>query len=134
MDNYLDHLGDWPKNVSELVKKKEITVITERNAINFIHGKENQNKVSFYLSNDMVHVGILTLTRGKLSDIESTEEYEKCIRAEFFVASCAFAGLIIASFGLMLCRSTRPEGIIIFVVFSILYYLVLSVEFRSVFL
>ena len=71
MDNYLDHLGDWPKNVSELVKKKEITVITERNAINFIHGKENQNKVSFYLSNDMVHVGILTLTRGKLSDIES---------------------------------------------------------------
>ena len=70
MQNYLDRLGNWPKNVSDLVKKKEIAVITERDSINFIHGKQNQNKVSFYLSNDTVHVGILTLTKGKLSDIE----------------------------------------------------------------
>src|SRR3989304_2633176 len=71
MDNYSDHLGNWPKNISETIKKKEISVITERDAVNFIHGKEHQNKISFYISNDMVHVGILTLTKGKFSDMES---------------------------------------------------------------
>jgi mannose-6-phosphate isomerase-like protein (cupin superfamily) len=71
MDNYLDHLGNWPENVSEKIKRKELSVVTEREAVDFIHGKENQNKVSFYISNDMVHVGILTLTKGKCSDAES---------------------------------------------------------------
>jgi cupin superfamily acireductone dioxygenase involved in methionine salvage len=71
MENYLERLGNWPENISESVKKKEIRVISEEDTIGFIHGKHNQNKISFYLSNDMVHVGKLILTKGKFTDIES---------------------------------------------------------------
>lgn len=70
MINALNNLKNWPKNIAESVKNKEILIISEKEALNFIHGKENQNKISFYISNDKVHVGILTLTEGKFSDIE----------------------------------------------------------------
>lgn len=71
METYLERLGNWPVNVAESVKKKEIRVITEKDTIDFIHGKHNQNKISFYLSNDMVHIGKLTITKGKFTDSES---------------------------------------------------------------
>ncbi|MCL5072788.1 MAG: cupin domain-containing protein [Actinobacteria bacterium] len=70
MINALNNLKNWPKNITESINKKEILVISEKEALNFIHGKENQNKISFYISNDKVHVGILTLTEGKFSDVE----------------------------------------------------------------
>jgi len=70
MINVLNNLKNWPKNITESINKKEILVISEKEALNFIHGKENQNKISFYISNDKVHIGILTLTEGKFSDAE----------------------------------------------------------------
>lgn len=70
MINALNNLENWPKNIAESVKNKEILVISEKEALNLIHGRENQNKISFYISNDKVHVGILTLTGGKFSDAE----------------------------------------------------------------
>ena len=70
MDNYLKLLGHWPTNVNDAIKKREILVISPKDTLDFIHGKEYQNKISFYLSNDTVHAGILTLTKGKISEIE----------------------------------------------------------------
>jgi len=70
MTNVLNNLKNWPKNIAESVKNKEILVISEKEALNLIHGKDNQNKISFFISNDKTNVGILTLTKGKFSDTE----------------------------------------------------------------
>ena len=73
MPSCLNRIGSWPADVHKAIAKKEILVISEKDAINFIHGSENKNKVSLYVSNDAVHVGILSLTSGKMSDMESHE-------------------------------------------------------------
>ena len=39
--------------------------------VHFIHGKVNQTKVSFFLSNDQVHLGIHTILPNKQSDPET---------------------------------------------------------------
>jgi hypothetical protein len=70
MRNYLDHIGNWPAGVHEAIANKEILVISGREALSLVHGSENRNKMSLFLSNDMVHVGILSLTKGKFSDVE----------------------------------------------------------------
>ena len=39
MDNYLKHLGNWPKNVAEAVKNREILVISPEDTLDFINGE-----------------------------------------------------------------------------------------------
>ena len=73
MKNYLNNLGNWPTNVKDASKNKELLVVTEDETINYIHGEENQNKISLFISNDTSNIGILTIPEGKHTDIEIHE-------------------------------------------------------------
>lgn len=71
MKNFLTNLGNWPINIKDAIKNKELLVVSEKEVLNYIHGEDNNNKVSLYISNDTSHIGILTIPGGKHSDIES---------------------------------------------------------------
>ena len=75
---------------------------------------------------------VIALYEEELSDIKSSEEYEKCIRAEFFVASCAFAGMFIVAIGLMLCKDSRAIGVFSVIIMLIGYIISISFEFLDV--
>jgi mannose-6-phosphate isomerase-like protein (cupin superfamily) len=70
MKTIKDHIGNWPPETEEARKEKKYLVITPEKALKVIHGKKQKNKVSFFISNDKVHVGILTLNKGRLTDPE----------------------------------------------------------------
>ena len=71
MDTYLDKIGNWPPNCPDLRAKGKLLHLPTENMLHFIHGKENLSKVSFFLSNDQVHVGIQTITPNHMSDPEA---------------------------------------------------------------
>jgi mannose-6-phosphate isomerase-like protein (cupin superfamily) len=70
MKTIKDYLGNWPLEAEKAKKEKEILVITPEKSLKVIHGKEQKNRISFFVSNDRVHVGILTLNKGRLTDPE----------------------------------------------------------------
>jgi len=70
MKTIKDYIGNWPPETNKARKEKEFLVIPPEKALKVIHGKEQKNKVSFFISNDKVHVGILTLTKGRMTDPE----------------------------------------------------------------
>lgn len=70
MKNIKDYIGNWPPETEEARKEKKFLVITPEKALKVIHGKKQKNKVSFFISNDKVHVGILTLNKGRITDPE----------------------------------------------------------------
>ena len=71
MKTIKDHIGNWPPETEEARKEKRFIVIKPENALKVIHGKEQKNKVTFFISNNRVHVGILTLNKGRFTDPET---------------------------------------------------------------
>jgi len=71
MKTIKDFIGNWPLETKQAREEKKYLLITPEKALKVIHGKEQKNKVSFYVSNDKVHVGILTLNKGRLTDPET---------------------------------------------------------------
>ena len=71
MDTYLDKVGNWPPNSPDLRKEHKLLHLPPEKMLHFIHGKENHTKVSFFLSNDQVHMGIQTITPNHMSDPEA---------------------------------------------------------------
>lgn len=71
MKTIKDFIGNWPPETEEARKEKRFIVIPPEKALKVIHGKEEKNKVTFFISNDRVHVGILTLNQGRHTDPES---------------------------------------------------------------
>lgn len=65
-----DFIGNWPKDIETARKEKQLLVITPEKALKVIHGRTQKNKVSFFVSNDRVHVGVLTLNKGRFTDPE----------------------------------------------------------------
>ena len=70
METIKDYIGNWPPEIGEARKVKKLLVITPEKALKVIHGKTQKNKVTFFISNERVHVGILTLNKGKYTDPE----------------------------------------------------------------
>ena len=70
MKTIKDFIGNWPLEIKEARKEKKFLVITSEKALKVIHGKDQKNKVTFFVSNDKVHVGVLTLNKGRLTDPE----------------------------------------------------------------
>jgi quercetin dioxygenase-like cupin family protein len=71
MNTYLDKIGNWPSNSPELRRQGKLLHLPPDKMLHFIHGKENQTKVSFFLSNDQVHMGIQTIPPNQMSDPET---------------------------------------------------------------
>jgi len=65
-----DFLYNWPLENEDARRGKKILVIPVKNALKVIHGKEQKNKVTFFVSNKKIHIGVLTLNKGRLSDPE----------------------------------------------------------------
>ncbi len=70
MRSVLDKLGQWPISGPELRRKKQIAVIEGDQSLKFIHGKENHVLVSFFVSNDFIHVGTMKIPANQVSDAE----------------------------------------------------------------
>ncbi len=71
MKTIKDFIGNWPLETEEARKEKKFIVVTPEKALKVLHGKEEKNKVTFFISNDRVHVGILTLNQGRSTDPEA---------------------------------------------------------------
>jgi mannose-6-phosphate isomerase-like protein (cupin superfamily) len=70
MKSQMEHLGHWPVSGPEARKNKLMAVIRRDESLDLIHGKDNHVLVSFYVSNDFIHVGTMTLGANQVSDFE----------------------------------------------------------------
>lgn len=70
MRSALDKLGQWPVSGPEARRKKQMVLITEDRSLSFIQGEENHVLVSFFVSNDFIHVGTMTIPANQVSDPE----------------------------------------------------------------
>jgi len=70
MGSELDLLGQWPFPREELEKMKEGVYIPREKILRFIHGKKNNTRIDFYVSNDLFHVGKMVIPAKGSSDIE----------------------------------------------------------------
>ena len=68
--NRLDLIGKWPIPGPEARKKKQMFVIKPGETLDVIHGKENHMLVSFAVSNDFIHFGLMDIPAGVLTDEE----------------------------------------------------------------
>jgi mannose-6-phosphate isomerase-like protein (cupin superfamily) len=71
MESHLDKIGNWPSNCPQLRREKKMLHLPPESMLHFVHGKENQTQVSFFLSNDQEHIGIHTITPNRMSDPET---------------------------------------------------------------
>ena len=65
-----DYIGNWPLETEECRKEKRHIHIPPEKALTVIHGKEQETKVTFFISNSRSHVGKLELCQGRHSDPE----------------------------------------------------------------
>lgn len=70
VDNKLQLIGKWPVSGPEARRKKQIFVIRPGQTLDVIHGSENHMLVSFAVSNDFIHFGLMTIPSGVLTDPE----------------------------------------------------------------
>jgi mannose-6-phosphate isomerase-like protein (cupin superfamily) len=73
MKSQLEFLGQWPVSGPEARRNKQMAVIRRDEALDLIHGKNNHVLVSFYVSNDFIHVGTMTIGANQVSDFEQHE-------------------------------------------------------------
>jgi len=69
----IEDLGNWPVPGPEGRKKHKIMRITEDGMLRVIHGKENRIPFTFFVSNDLVHMGKFRILTGRWSELEEHE-------------------------------------------------------------
>ncbi len=68
----LEDLGKWPLPGEEARRKPvRMTVVTDDKALRVIHGKEHRIPVTFYVSNDLIHLGKIAVPPHTFSEPES---------------------------------------------------------------
>ena len=68
----LEGLGQWPIPGAEARRKPvRMIVITEDKALRLIHGKEHRIPVTFFVSNDLIHLGKIEVPPRTFSESES---------------------------------------------------------------
>jgi mannose-6-phosphate isomerase-like protein (cupin superfamily) len=68
---HLDNIGRWPVEGQKARKNKRMILIRPDDTLKVIHGKKNHTLVSFFVSNDFIHFGTMTIPVGKYSDPET---------------------------------------------------------------
>lgn len=84
----IDSIGSWPAPGPELRKSKQLTIITPENQLALLHGKERHILFSFVVSNDYMHLAILSVPVSGVSEFETHDgdevinvlEGELCVR------------------------------------------------------
>lgn len=71
METLQDVLGNWPPGIKEARKNKEHLLIPAEEALTLVHGSEHPTKVTFLISHDRCHVGVMDLSAGRHSDPET---------------------------------------------------------------
>jgi mannose-6-phosphate isomerase-like protein (cupin superfamily) len=71
MKTIKDFIGKWPLNTEEARKEKRHILIKPEDALTVIHGKDNESKFIFYISNERCHVGKIEIAPGKHTDPET---------------------------------------------------------------
>jgi len=71
MKTIKDFIGKWPLNTEEARKEKRHILIKPEDALTVIHGKDNESKFMFYISNERCHVGKIEIAPGKHTDPET---------------------------------------------------------------
>lgn len=66
----LDLIDKWPIPGPEAREKKQIFVIKPDQTLEVIHGNKKHILVSFAISNDFIHFGMMTIPSGVISDPE----------------------------------------------------------------
>ena len=68
----LEDLGKWPLLGEEARRKPvRMTVVTDDKALRVIHGKEHRIPITFYVSNDLIHLGKIAVPPHVFSEPES---------------------------------------------------------------
>ena len=68
----LEGLGKWPLPGEEARRKPvRMTVVTDDKALRVIHGKEHRIPITFYVSNDLIHLGKIAVPPRTFSESES---------------------------------------------------------------
>lgn len=70
-DKKIKGLGKWPGFSKSQRTDGEISIIRDEDALDLIHGSGNHFLVSFYVSNNRIHVGKLSIPAGLSSDLEA---------------------------------------------------------------
>jgi quercetin dioxygenase-like cupin family protein len=71
MKSNFDLLGQWPISGEEARREGRMIRIPPDQFLHFVHGEKNHVLVSFFVSNDLMHEGMMTLPPGGHSDVES---------------------------------------------------------------
>lgn len=70
MKNNFELIGRWPVEGEKARSEKKHVVIRPKDFLHFIHGEKNHVKVSFFVSNDFLNVGMMSIPEGGQSDPE----------------------------------------------------------------
>lgn len=84
----LDSLGNWPAPGPELRKARQLTIIRPEDQLSLLHGKDRHVRFSFVVSNDYMHLAVLTVPVAGVSEFETHQgdevinvlEGELCVR------------------------------------------------------
>lgn len=82
MQSKLGLLGRWPVEGPRAREKKQMVVVRDGETLDLIHGGDNHVLVSFFVSNDFVHVGKMIIPVNKWSDpeIHKGDEVILCLK------------------------------------------------------
>jgi len=59
-----DRIGKWPANSSEARKNREFVKVSRENMLRTIHGENHPVPITFFVSNDLVHMGEIMIPSG----------------------------------------------------------------------
>jgi gentisate 1,2-dioxygenase len=66
-----DYLGKWPVDGAKSRKEKKLMVIRKDDHLHLIHGRKQHVLISMIVSNDYMHVGLITIPIGGYSEMET---------------------------------------------------------------
>jgi mannose-6-phosphate isomerase-like protein (cupin superfamily) len=84
----IDSIGSWPAPGPDLRKSKQLVIIRPHDQLQLLHGRQRHVLLSFVVSNDYMHLAILTVPTAGVSEFETHEgdevinvlEGELCVR------------------------------------------------------
>jgi mannose-6-phosphate isomerase-like protein (cupin superfamily) len=88
MKRSIDSVGSWPAPGPELRSAKQLLIIHPGDQLQLIHGTNRHVLISFVVSNDYMHLAVLTVPVGVVSEFETHDgdevinvlEGELCVR------------------------------------------------------
>lgn len=70
MKSKMECLGRWPVSGKEARRQKNMILIPPERFLHLIQGKRHHVLVSFFVSNDFIHEGMMTIPAGQYSEPE----------------------------------------------------------------